>query len=44
MSAFEPPDLEVKDPFQPVPMYPDPYQTIPMFEENISYDQCENIL
>lgn len=44
MSAFEPPDLEVKDPFQLVPMYPDPYHIIPMFEDNVSYDQCENIL
>ena len=44
MPAFEPPDLEGKDPFQPVPMYPYPYQTLPMFEDNISNDQCKDIL
>lgn len=44
MLASTPPDMEGKDTFQSLSMYPDPDQTLPMFEDNISSDLCENIL
>lgn len=44
MLAFKPPDMEGKDTFQSLSMYPDPDQTLPLFEDKISSDLCENIL